>query len=130
VTGRRKDLHEWTATTKLDEEERTLPGDMFAPEAGGAEDMNSKLIFRSAQTLRNWYHYVMNESALAIQIGLNFAYQDNRGWQGYARTCDAAWQECEEAAQKPLRWSQVKARTWAAEDLHTGLVYHVEQLPL
>jgi len=71
----------------------------------------------------------MNEAALAIQLGLDFAYQDNSGWQGYARTLDQAQQECQAASAGPLHWSQIEPRTWAAKDPGTGLIYRVEQLP-
>ena len=71
----------------------------------------------------------MNETALAIQLGLDFAYQDNGGWQGYARTFDDAMQECQGAARGPLHWSQVGPSTWGAKDLSNGLTYQVEQLP-
>lgn len=71
----------------------------------------------------------MNEIALALQLGLEFAYQDDHGWQGSAHTFDDAQQECQGAAQGPLSWSRVSPSIWGARDLSNGLTYHVEQLP-
>jgi len=70
----------------------------------------------------------MNETALALQLGLDFAYQDD-GWRGYAPTFDGARQECQGDTQGPLHWSQVGPSIWGAKDLSNGLTYQVEQVP-
>lgn len=70
----------------------------------------------------------MSETSLALQLGLDYAYQNGLGVQGYARTLEDAMQECQGVATGPLHWASLGDQ-WVARDAETGEFYRIEQLP-